>query len=307
MSMASLRAFECLVAVADTGSITQAARLLHLSQPAVSHQLASLERETRAHLVHRNARGVTLTSAGRAAITDARRAIEAAGSAVRAAREAGQATGGTLRVTCAQSLMVALLAPVIGEWRGASPDVAITVRESSSMDELQGSIEGDEADLALVPGPMPDRFTSVAIADEEVVVTAPLRHPLASRSSVRLKDLDGVPIVHFTSDNGLGTWLDLAFAKAGVRPEPVMRTAITAAAPHLAASGLGIAVTPVSAVSPGFPGVVRSFSPRWVRQLVAVTPGEVEPLAARFVADLRRHGVLVPPDVQAQLRTEGLR
>ena len=67
--MASLRALECLVAVADTGSITQAAHLLHLSQPAVSHQLASLERETRARLVRRNPRGVTLTSAGRAALT----------------------------------------------------------------------------------------------------------------------------------------------------------------------------------------------------------------------------------------------
>ena len=305
--MASLRALECLVAVADTGSITQAAHLLHLSQPAVSHQLASLERETRAQLVRRNPRGVTLTSAGRAALTDARRAIEAAGSAVRAARDAGQATGGALRLTCAQSLMVALLAPAIGDWRDRSPDVAITVRESSSMDELLRSIEADEADLALVPGPVPDRFTSVAIADEEVVVTAPVGHRLASHASVLLADLDGVEIVHFTSDNGLGTWLDLAFAGAGVRPEPVMRTAITAAAPHLAAAGLGIAVTPVSAVTPGFPGAVRSFSPRWVRQLVAVTPAEVDPLAARFVADLRRRGVRVSPDVRAQLRTGGSR
>lgn len=305
--MASLRAFECLVAVADTGSITQAARLLHLSQPAVSHQLASLERETRAQLLRRNPRGVTLTSAGRATVADARRAIEAAGSAVRAAREAGQATGGTLRITCAQSLMVALLAPVIGEWRGGSPDVAITVRESSSMEELLSSIEADEADLALVPGPVPERFTSVAIADEEVVVTAPAGHRLASRASLRLADLDGEPIVHFTTANGLGTWLDLAFAKAGVRPDPVMRTAITAAAPHLAASGLGIAVTPVSAVSPGFPGAVRPFSPRWVRRLMAVTPSEVDPLAARFVADLRRHGVGVPADVLAQLKKGGRR
>ena len=42
--MATLRALECLVAVADTGSITEAARLLHSSQPAVSQQIAALER-----------------------------------------------------------------------------------------------------------------------------------------------------------------------------------------------------------------------------------------------------------------------
>ena len=76
--MASLRALECLVAVADSGSITQAALLLHSSQPAVSHQLASLERETRTVLLRREPRGVKLTPAGRAAVADARRAIEAA-------------------------------------------------------------------------------------------------------------------------------------------------------------------------------------------------------------------------------------
>jgi hypothetical protein len=82
----SLRALECRVAVADSGSITRAARLLHSSQPAVSHQLAALERETRMVLLRREPRGVKLTPAGRAAVAGARRAIEAAASAVRSAR-----------------------------------------------------------------------------------------------------------------------------------------------------------------------------------------------------------------------------
>ncbi|MET8094249.1 hypothetical protein [Micromonospora sp. NPDC005220] len=47
--------------------------------------------------------------------------------------------------------------------------------------------------------------------------------------------------------------------------------------------------------------MVRSFSPRWTRELVAVTPGEPDPLAARFIADLRARGVRVPGDVQSQL------
>src|SRR5436309_319768 len=126
--MATLRALECLVAVADSGSITQAARLLHSSQPAVSHQLATLERETRTALLRREARGVTLTPAGRVAVADARRAIEAAASAVRSARTVGEAAGGVLRLACAQSLSVAVLAPVIREWHRRYPDVAITLR-----------------------------------------------------------------------------------------------------------------------------------------------------------------------------------
>lgn len=299
--MASLRALECLVAVGDSGSITRAARLLHSSQPAVSHQLAVLERETRTPLIRREPRGVTLTSAGRAAVTDARRAIEAAASAVRSARAVGVATGGMLRLACAQSLSVPLLAPVIRRWHRHYPDVAITLREATEMDDFLGLIDADAIDMALVPAPVPDRFTTTTIAEEEIVLTAPAGHRLALQPTVGLHDLDGAPLVHFAPDNGLSRWLDESLALAGVHPEPVMRTAVTTAAPQLAAAGIGVAVTPVSAVSAGFPGAVRPFSPRWSRQLVAVTPAAPDPLAARFLKDLRTRGVHVPKDVRTQL------
>jgi hypothetical protein len=62
----------------------------------------------------------------------------------------------------------------------------------------------------------------------------------------------------------------------------------------------------VSAVTAGFPGAVRSFSPRWFRQLVAVTAAAPDPLAARFIANLRTHGVRVPSDVRTRLAADGL-
>ncbi|MER7727414.1 LysR family transcriptional regulator [Streptomyces sp. NPDC096323] len=298
--MASLRALECLVAVADSGSVTQAARLLHSSQPAVSHQLAALERETGTMLLRREARGVKLTPAGRAAVADARRAIEAAASAVRSARAVGEATGGSLRLACAQSL-ISVLAPVIREWHHRHPEVTITLRESTSAEELHGFIDADEADVVLMPSPVPDRFTATVVADEEIVLAAPTDHPIARQPAVSVQDLDGVGLVHFAPENGLSTWLDRSLTKAGVRPELVMRTAVTVVAPQLAAAGLGVAVCPVSAISAGFPGAVRSFSPHWVRQLVAVTPSTLDPLAALFIGNMRRHGVHVPRDVRTQL------
>ncbi len=299
--MASLRALECLVAVADSGSITQAARMLHSSQPAVSHQLAALERETRTALIRREPRGVKLTPAGRAAVADARRAIEAAASAVRSARAAGDASGGSLRLACAQSLTVPMLAPVIRDWHRRHPQVAISLRESAVPAELLGLVDSDEVDILLVPGPVSERYTTTPVTEEEIVLTAPGNHRLAQLPSVTLNDLDGVQLVHFAADNGLSGWLDRSLTRAGVRPETVMRTSVTAAAPQLAAAGLGVAVTPISAVSAGLPGAVRSFSPRWIRQLIAVSPGALDPLAARFVTSLSTRGVRVPRDVKAQL------
>jgi DNA-binding transcriptional LysR family regulator len=304
--MASLRALECLVAVADSGSITQAALVLHSSQPAVSHQLAALERETRTVLLRREPRGVKLTPAGRAAVADARQAIEAAASAVRAARAVGEGAGGSLRLACAQSLTVPLLAPVIREWRRRRPEVAITLRESTAIDELLGVIESGVVDVTLMPAPVPDRFSTTEVADEEIVLAAPTGHPLVRRPTVRMKDLDGVPMVHYAGDNGLSGWLDRALSSAGVRPDPVMRTSVTAAAPQLAAAGLGVAVCPVSAVAAGFPGVVRSFSPRWIRQVVAVTSSPGDPLSALFIGSLQTRGVRVPADVRNQLASHDI-
>lgn len=298
--MATLRALECLVAVADFGSITQAAAALHSSQPAVSHQLAALEREAGAKLLRREPRGVRLTPAGRVAVTEARRAIDAATAAVRSARAASRAGGGALRLATAQSL-VSVLAPVLGRWHREHRDVAISVRESTSPDELHGFLDADEVDLVLMPGPGPDRFTATPVAEEEIVLVAPTDHELAARSTVSLQDLDGACLVHFAPANGLSEWLDRALTRAEVRVQTVMRTAVTSAAPQLAAVGLGLAVCPVSALTPGFRGAVRSFAPRWIRSLDAVTRDVPDQLTARFIADLRSAGVPVPEDVRDQL------
>ncbi|GAA1227153.1 hypothetical protein GCM10009646_13940 [Streptomyces aureus] len=210
-----------------------------------------------------------------------------------------------MRLACAQSLTVPLLAAVIRQWHRRYPEVAITLRESTAMDEALGLVDSDEVDVAVLTAPSADRFTITAVAEEEIVLAAPAGHLLAEQSAVRLEDLEGAPLVHFTPDNGLSAWLDQSFARAGVHPETVMRTSVTAAAPQLAAAGLGIAVCPVSAVSHGFPGAVRSFSPRWVRQLVAVTSAEPDPLVARFIGDLRSHGMRVPRGVRTQLAQDG--
>jgi DNA-binding transcriptional LysR family regulator len=260
-----------------------------------------LEREAQTVLLLREPRGVKLTPAGRAAVADARRAIDAAGSAMRSARAVGDAAGGSLRLACAQSLTVPVLAPVIRMWHRRHADVAITLREAATIEVFLDLVDADEIDMALVPLPVPDRFTTTPVADEEVVVAAPSDHALARRSTVRMQDLEGAQIVHFAPENGLSGWLDRSLSHAGIHTETVMRTAVSAAAPQLAAAGLGIAICPVSAVSVGFPGAVRSFSPRWVRHLVAVTRSTPDLLTAQLIRDLRKRGVHVSSDVRAQL------
>lgn len=293
--MPSLRALACLVAVADAGSITEAARSLYLSQPAVSHHLLQLEQEAGVALIVRETRGVRLTPAGRAALVEARRAVDAAGAALPAAAAAGRATGGTIRIGCAQSLMT-VLAPVLVDWHRRRADVLLTLREFTTVEEVTAQLDGDEIDLVVMAGPAPARFVGTALGDEEIVLVTSADHPLAASDRVERQALDGVSLVHYAPENSLSGWLDQAFARSGVRPTVIMRTAVTAAAPQLAAAGLGVAVCPASAVPAGLPGAVLSFSPTWTRELVATTRTAPDGLVAHLVADIRDRIASSPQD-----------
>jgi DNA-binding transcriptional LysR family regulator len=299
--MPSLRALECLLAAADLGSVTRAARHLHLSQPAISHQLAALEREAGTALLSRDRRGVRLTAAGRAALSEARRAVEAADEAIRLARAVGQGVGGIVKVVYAQSLTVALLAPVLARWNLHRPDVTISLRESTDLETSYAMLESGEADLGLFADPGDTAFETTTVAEEEIVVALPPRHPLASRRAIRPRDLHGQPFVHFTPDNGLGRWIESHLDDVDLRESVVVRTAVTTHAPQLAATGLGVTVVPISAITAGFSGIVRAFEPRWRRRLVAMTATPREPLTAQLVGDLRETGLRVPADVARQL------
>src|SRR6201996_7683645 len=124
--MASLRALECLVTIVEQESLTKAAALLHLSQPALSHQVAALERERAPPVIERLPRGVRPTAAGRAAAAEARIALAAADRAVLAGRRAGAGVGGRIRIACAETMTVWVLVPVLRHWRrrhpGAGPE-----------------------------------------------------------------------------------------------------------------------------------------------------------------------------------------
>ena len=80
--MTTLRTLECLVALVDHGSVSAAAAALHMSQPALAHQIAALEKELGAPVPERRWRGVRIMAAGRATAEEARVALRAADQAV---------------------------------------------------------------------------------------------------------------------------------------------------------------------------------------------------------------------------------
>jgi DNA-binding transcriptional LysR family regulator len=291
--MTTLRALECLVALVDTGSVTKAAAQLHLSQPALSHQIAALERELDTPVVERLSRGVRVTAAGRAAAGEARVALHAAAQTVQVGREVGAGRAGRLRIACAETMTAWLLVPVLRSWRSHRPDVHLDLKEFTSSDQMVTELEAGAADLVVGPRPTSVSAHVEVLGQEEMVVVAAEHHPFADRSSVAVPQLAAEPFVHYDPGNGLAVWVDQLAAAHQVALTPVLRTRSPRTAAQLAGAGMGVTIVPASALLARPSGVVRPLEPCVHRDVVAIVAAPGDGLARRFVADLRRGGL--PP------------
>ena len=286
--MATLRQLEYLVTVVDQGSFTKAAELLHVTQPALSHQIRTLERSAGGPLLERLSRSVRLTPTGRAMLPHARATLADAERARCAARQAAGLEVGELQVATLYSITLGVLPATLRAWRQTRPNVGIRLFEHRHTDELVDAMHSGQADLAVGPEPADWPGVTRILGTEELVVVVAADDPVASSDTVKLHDLADRAWVHYAPGHGLADVLDNVCAQAGFEPRIAVRTEQTAAAPALAAAGLGPALVPDNILPKDFDGRVLHLEPAVRRTLTAYTRGEPDPLAAAFVDVLFR-------------------
>jgi DNA-binding transcriptional LysR family regulator len=287
----TLRALECFVAVVDTGSVTAGAAKLHLSQPALSHQLASLETEIGTPLLERLPRGVRTTPTGRALLDDARAALSAADRIVRTGRALAEGSEGRLRLGCAESMTVPILAPTLRKWTRKQPHIGLDLTEFTSSDVMADALSNGDIDLAV--GPVPTQFTGITheIGTEDVVAVIPEGLDLADEPAISWTDLAGRPIVHYHQSNGLRGWFDSVATTHGIELGAVTHTRSATTAAQLAHAGLGIALVPTTALPARFAGIVTPLRPPLQRPVVVMVGTQADALTRRFVDDLVARGM----------------
>ena len=290
--MLSMRALECLVAIADRGSLTKAAAVLHLSQPALSHQIAAIERELGTPVIERLPRGIRPTAAGLAAAAEARTALAAADRAVTAGRRAAAGVGGRIRIASVETMTAWLLVPVLRSWRRRFPDVELDLTEYTSADRMHDVVLAGEADIAVGPRPTRTDEHIEVLGREEIVVVASAEHRFACLDAVPLAGLTAEPLVHYHPANGFAAWVDrFAARRRVVLPEPALRTGSPRTAAQLAAAGMGVTIVPYSALTLPPHGTIRSFDPVELRDVIVIVAAPHDHLVRRFVRDLKRRGL----------------
>ena len=186
-----LRHLRYFIAVAETGSLTEAAeRRLYTSQPSLSRQIRDLESQVGVELLSRSVRGVELTAAGKAFLDHARLVLMHVDAAVETARRAAQPARKTFAIGFQTGHEMNWLPPAMRVLHDELKDIQVTVSSDYSPDLAEALARGrlDLAFLRVEPG----YDLEYHVVDREpLIVLMPSDHRLTARASVSPQDLVG--------------------------------------------------------------------------------------------------------------------
>ncbi|MEV6841043.1 LysR family transcriptional regulator [Streptomyces sp. NPDC051133] len=287
----SLRQLEYFVTVVQEASFTRAAEALHVTQPALSHQIKVLERSVGGDLLERLPRGVRLTPMGRAFLPHAELAVRSAAQGRRAARAAAGAEGGELHIATLHSIAVGVMPDVFARWRSAHPRVLLRLHEYATTEALEEAVQRGTADLAVGPEPADPPGTVIPVGEERIVLVVAFDDRLAGRTTVTLPELADrswircalEPVVHGER------FLDYACGHAGFSPRTAVWTEHSSTAVRMAAAGVGVCATSAHLVrgAVGEDCAVLTTDPAWKRPIAVYARVPPTGAAEAFVDLLR--------------------
>lgn len=231
-----LRAFH---AVAETGSVTEAARRLGLTQPAVTVQVRSLERDRGVRLFDRGPDGLSPTEAGEALHRITSRLFRLYQDAADALQGAAELSFGTLRIG-ADGPFAAI--PILARFAGRYPGVRIEARMGNAPETL-AALEDSRVDVAVLTLDAAARpaLHVAPLRDQGLRILMPRGHAWGTRSGIAAADLDGVTMIGREDGSATREALDRACAAAGSRPVIRLSLGSREAVREAVAAELGLA------------------------------------------------------------------
>lgn len=244
----TLRQLQYAVAVAEELSFRRAAERCHVSQPALSSQLAALETALGVRLFERDRRRVLPTAKGRELVERARRALLSADDLVEAARQAADPLSGTLRIGVIPTISPYLLPKVAPRLRARFPRLAITWIEDKTEVLVKSLDEGTlDAALLALEAEIGDVARDV-IATDPFVLATPKGHPLGIASGpASPADLRGASVL-LLDDGHCFREQALAICGAAKARELEFRATSLSTLVQMVAGGAGVTLLPALSV-----------------------------------------------------------
>ncbi len=265
-----IRHLKLLASIADTGSVTEASKQLHLTQSALSHQLRDAEDKLGTALFLRLGKKMVLTPAGETLVVSARRVLDELGSAESRVEGLNGGARGIIRLSTECYTCYHWLPALLKKFHQKFSDVEVMVDASATSDPAAALLDG-KLDVAIMNSPPRNKSLRQALMfeDELVLVMAP-NHRLAAFPSVHPRQLAGETVLIYPPREE-STLIQKIMIPAGVEPQRVIQLPLTEAILEMAAAGNGIGLLARWAVAPhveagrlvGLPLASRGFHRQW--------------------------------------------
>lgn len=239
LSTRQLRAF---LALAEQRSFTRAATVCHLSQPAFSALIRTLEDELNTRLFDRDTRSVQLTAEGRLFETSARQLIGDFNTAVTDLGDHVERRKGRVHVAALPSLAAGWLPAIFSEFKKASPGIELKLSDQLS-DPCIDLVRSGQADFALAStGASQAGLSAQLLCTDKFYLVCRKDHPLASEKVLTLKKLAPYPFIHMSRNSSVRQALDAALHP--LQANTLLEVDQLATVTGMVDAGLGISVVP---------------------------------------------------------------
>ena len=238
----TLREMDVFRRVMELGSITAAAEVLKISQPAASRLLQQAEERLGFPLFRREKKRLRATAEADALFPEAVGAFAAIDSVRRLAGELRAGQRGTLTVAAIPALANALMPFAVQRFRNAWPGVLVRL-VARSAHEIANLVGNQRADLGIIIGPMTTLGVSVdELCSTELGCVMPRHHPLAEKEALTPSDLKDEQLVGLSRHLPLGSQVERMFADANVPLRFAVEVTQSTVALSLVRAGVGVAL-----------------------------------------------------------------
>ena len=228
-------------AVAQEGSVSRGAGVLHISQPAVSKQLRDFEKSLGVALFHRLSSGVQLTQAGALLFEYSTKIFALETEAEQALDELRVLERGCLVVGASSTIGTYLLPEVCAQFGAKYPKIELHL-EIFNTQEVQRRLVENEIDVGLGEGlTLFPEIEAEPFAWDEIVAVVSRDHVLATSESIEVEELIHHPILLRERGSGTRDVVQQAFVAQGIALQPSMSLGSTEAIKRAVASGVGVA------------------------------------------------------------------
>jgi len=242
-----LRQLRYFVAIVDHGSLSRAARVLHIVQPALTQQVQQLEEELGASLLHRSAQGMQATDAGKIFYQHALAILKQVADAKSAVNQSTDKPSGTVALGIPQSASGALAFPLLTAVRSAYPDIVFQLTEELT-GNLTEQLASGRLNLAILfdDGQLGKFNTKPLVEEQMMYITRADSQFACKRKSISLDKVLQVPLILPSIQHGVRPRIEQVVREQGRQIENVIDITSIAILKSAILADMGATILPVS-------------------------------------------------------------